>query len=174
MSAIFAFGGNVMGGNFAEAPDWGVFGSGALRKVWYVTRTACLTRILTRTAQAVSERARQSTSQRRRRRASRALVKVEDVVGGAGRHRSAFARSERAEPHRSCTSEPAGGPVTDQRLAGLTASRTRPPVRRGGPGARSHRRGSRGACPEPLARCRGVRGGRAPSMHIQHRGGSDR
>ena len=43
-----------------KPPDGGVFGSGVLRKVLYVTRTAYLTRILTRTAQAVSERARQS------------------------------------------------------------------------------------------------------------------
>ena len=93
-SAIFAWW-KVRGSKFAQPPDGGVFGSGVLRRVWYVTRAACLTRILTRTAQAVSERARQSTSQRRRRRASRAPVTVEDAVGGAGSHRSAFARSGR-------------------------------------------------------------------------------
>ena len=69
-SAIFAWW-KVRGSKFAQPPDGGVFGSGVLRRAWYVTRTACPTRILTRTAQAVSERARQSTSQRRRRRASR-------------------------------------------------------------------------------------------------------
>ena len=79
-SAIFAWW-KVRGSKFAQPPDGGVFGSGVLRRAWYVTRTACLTRILTRTAQAVSERARQSTSQRRRRRASRAPVTVEDAVG---------------------------------------------------------------------------------------------
>ena len=93
MSAIFVYGGKLIGSKFAQPPDGGVFGSGVLRRAWYVTRTACLTRILTRTAQTVSERARQSTSQRRRRRASRAPVTVEDAVGGAGSHRSAFARS---------------------------------------------------------------------------------
>ena len=117
-SAIFAWW-KVRGSKFAQPPDGGVFGSGVLRRVWCVTRTACLFRILTRTAQAVSERARQSTSQRRRRRASRAPVTVEDAVGGAGSHRSTFARSERAGQRWSCTSEPAGGPVTDQRLAGM-------------------------------------------------------
>ena len=55
-----------------------------------MTGAATLTRILTRTAQAVSERARQSTSQRRRRRASRAPVTVEDAVGGAGSYRFGF------------------------------------------------------------------------------------
>ena len=48
-SAIFAYGGKVMGGNFAEAPDGGVFGPEALRRVWYVTEAANLLRILART-----------------------------------------------------------------------------------------------------------------------------
>ena len=55
--------------------------------------TATLTRILAPVARAVSERARPPASQCRRRRASRALVAVEDAHGGAGRHRFAFARS---------------------------------------------------------------------------------
>ena len=50
MSAIFAYGGKVMGGNFAEAPDGGVFGSEALPRDRYMTVTATLTRILTLTA----------------------------------------------------------------------------------------------------------------------------
>ena len=44
-SAIFAWW-KVRGSNFAEPLTGGVFGLGALRRVWYVTRTACLTRIL--------------------------------------------------------------------------------------------------------------------------------
>ena len=39
----------VIGGNFSQPPDGAVFGFEVLRRVWYVTRTACLTRILTRT-----------------------------------------------------------------------------------------------------------------------------
>jgi hypothetical protein len=50
MSAIFAYGGKVMGGNFAEAPDGGVFGSEALWRVCYVTEAVNLLRILTRIA----------------------------------------------------------------------------------------------------------------------------
>eukprot|EP00966_Prymnesium_polylepis_P162059 3745277-Prymnesium_polylepis.1 len=67
-----------MGGNFAEPLTGGVFGSGALRRVWYVTRTAYLTRILTRTAGAVSECARSPRSHGRRRHSSRAPVTNED------------------------------------------------------------------------------------------------
>jgi hypothetical protein len=48
-SAIFAWW-KARGGNFAEAPDGGVFGSEALRRVWYVTGAANLLRILTLTA----------------------------------------------------------------------------------------------------------------------------
>ena len=43
-------GGKVMGGNFAEAPDGGVFGSEALWRVCYVTEAVNLLRILTRIA----------------------------------------------------------------------------------------------------------------------------
>ena len=50
MSATFAFRGKVMGSNFAEAPDGGVFGSEALPRDWCMTVTATLTRILTLTA----------------------------------------------------------------------------------------------------------------------------
>ena len=117
-SAIFAWW-KVRGSKFAQPPDGGVFGSGVLRRAWYVTRTACLTRILTRTAQAVSERARQSTSQRRRRRASRAPVTVEDAVGGAGSHRSAFARSGRAGRRWLCTTRLTGHLVMDHSITGL-------------------------------------------------------
>ena len=49
-SAIFAYGGKVRGGNFAEAPDGGVFGSEALPRDWCMTATATLTGILTLTA----------------------------------------------------------------------------------------------------------------------------
>ena len=49
-SAIFAWW-KVRGSKFAQPPDGGVFGSGVLRRAWYVTRTACLTRILTRTSE---------------------------------------------------------------------------------------------------------------------------
>jgi hypothetical protein len=49
-SAIFAYDGKVMGGNFAEAPDGGVFGSEALPRDWCMTATATLTGILTLTA----------------------------------------------------------------------------------------------------------------------------
>ena len=117
-SAIFAWW-KVRGSKFAQPPDGGVFGSGVLRRVWCVTRTACLLRILTWTAQAVSERARQSTSQRRRRRASRAPVTVEDAVGGAGSHRSAFARSGRAGGRRSCKTGLTGHLVMDHSITGL-------------------------------------------------------
>ena len=48
-SAIFAWW-KVRGGNFAEAPDGGVFGSEALPRDWCVTATAALTGILTLTA----------------------------------------------------------------------------------------------------------------------------
>ena len=48
-SAIFAYGGKVMGSNFAQPLDGGVFGSEALRRVWYVTEAANLLRILART-----------------------------------------------------------------------------------------------------------------------------
>ena len=48
--AIFAYGGKVRGGNFAEAPDGGVFGSEALPRDWCMTELATLTRILTLTA----------------------------------------------------------------------------------------------------------------------------
>ena len=84
-----------------------------------MTEAANLLRILTRTAQAVSERARQSTSQRRRRRASRAPVTVEDAVGGAGSHRSAFARSGRAGWRWSCTTRLTGHLVMDHSITGL-------------------------------------------------------
>ena len=117
--AIFVRVGKLRGSKFAQPPDGGVFGSGVLRRVRCVTRTACLLRILTRTAQAVSERARQSTSQRRRRRASRAPVTVEDAVGGAGSHRSAFARSGRAGGHRSCKTGLTGHLVMDHSITGL-------------------------------------------------------
>ena len=117
-SAIFAWW-KVRGSKFAQPPDGGVFGSGVLRRAWYVTRTACLTRILTRTAQAVSERARQSTSQCRRRRASRAPVTVNACVSGTGRHRSAFARSGRAGRRWSCTTRPTGHLVMDHSITGL-------------------------------------------------------
>ena len=43
-------GGKVMGCNFAEAPDGGVFGSEALQRDWCMTELATLTRILTLTA----------------------------------------------------------------------------------------------------------------------------
>ena len=48
-SAIFAWW-KVRGGNFAEAPDGGVFGSEALRRDWCMTELGPLTRILTLTA----------------------------------------------------------------------------------------------------------------------------
>ena len=48
-SAIFAWW-KVRGGNFAQPLDGGVFGSEALRRVWYVTEAANLLRILTRIA----------------------------------------------------------------------------------------------------------------------------
>ena len=41
---------SVRGGNFAEAPDGGVFGSEALPRDWCMTATATLTGILTLTA----------------------------------------------------------------------------------------------------------------------------
>ena len=118
-SAIFAYGGKLGAVTFLSRLDGGVFGSGVLRRVWCVTRTACLLRILTRTAQAVSERARQSTSQRRRRRASRAPVTVEDAVGGTGSHRSAFAQSGRAGRRWSCTTRLTGHLVMDHSITGL-------------------------------------------------------
>eukprot|EP00966_Prymnesium_polylepis_P017706 407871-Prymnesium_polylepis.1 len=46
MGVTFAYGGKVMGSNFTEPPDGGVFGSEALRRVWYVTELANLLRIL--------------------------------------------------------------------------------------------------------------------------------
>ena len=46
MGVTFTYGGKVMGSNFAEPPDGGVFGSEALRRVWYVTEAANLLRIL--------------------------------------------------------------------------------------------------------------------------------
>ena len=48
-SAIFAWW-KVRGGNFAEAPNGGVFGSEALPRDWCMTATATLTGILTLTA----------------------------------------------------------------------------------------------------------------------------
>ena len=48
-SAIFAWW-KVRGGNFAEAPDGGGFGSEAVPRDWCMTVTATLTRILTLTA----------------------------------------------------------------------------------------------------------------------------
>jgi hypothetical protein len=75
-SAIFAHGGKLGAVNFLypEPPSGGVFGPEALQKVWYVTRTVCLTRILTRTAQEVSECARSQRSHGRRHHASRAAT----------------------------------------------------------------------------------------------------
>ena len=77
-------------------------------------------------------------AQRRRRRASRAPVTVEDAVGGAERDRSAFARSGRAGRHGSMYNKadwtPGHGPLE---LTGEARARSGPLARqllRGGEG----------------------------------------
>eukprot|EP00966_Prymnesium_polylepis_P118237 2733633-Prymnesium_polylepis.1 len=66
-----------------------------------MTELATLTRILTRTAPAVSECARSLRSHGRRRHSSRAPVTNEDAFVGTGRLWVAVARSGRTERHRS-------------------------------------------------------------------------